>query len=207
MVKPQPRPIFASVNTGLMHTCGVRADGSVKCWGSNEDFHGNEVGHATPLDRVTTTETSTTIYGVHGNLNAKCEEIQAFGIDLRGQTGAEQTWQIIVAPSARPRTWPYLWTPTRLILRCFRPAKWQARGCRSVVVRVAADANVDGRDSDDDPLLYTAVRKNKSQAGADSRGCGSRRQREEAQWRVSSLRGAVEGTRGDRADSDRCRGS
>ena len=115
MVKPQPRPIFASVNTGLMHTCGVRADGSVKCWGSNEDFHGNEVGQATPLDRVTTTETSTTIYGVHGNLNAKCEEIQAFGIDLRGQTGAEQTWQIIVAPSARPRTWPYLWTPTRLI--------------------------------------------------------------------------------------------
>ena len=32
------------------------------------------------------------------------------------------------------------------------------------MVRVAADANVDGRDSDDDPLLYTAVWKNKSQA-------------------------------------------
>ena len=36
----------------------------------------------------------------------KCE-FQAFVIDLRGQTGAEQTWQIIVAPTARPRTWPY----------------------------------------------------------------------------------------------------
>ena len=144
MVKPQTRPIFASVNTRLIHTCGVRADGSVqcwglnhsgetgapagsfdsisagahhtcglktdgslKCWGSNEDFHGNEVGQATPPDGVTTTETSTTIYGVHGNLNAKCEEIQAFVIDLRGQTGAEQTWQIIVAPTVRPRTWPY----------------------------------------------------------------------------------------------------
>ena len=36
----------------------------------------------------------------------KCE-FQAFVIDLRGQTGAEQTWRIIVAPTARPRTWPY----------------------------------------------------------------------------------------------------
>ena len=36
----------------------------------------------------------------------KCE-FQAFVIDLRGQTGAEQTWQIVVAPTARPRTWPY----------------------------------------------------------------------------------------------------
>ena len=35
MAKPQPRPIFASVNTGLIHTCGVRVDGSVKCWGSD----------------------------------------------------------------------------------------------------------------------------------------------------------------------------
>ena len=36
----------------------------------------------------------------------KCE-FQAFVIDLRGQTGAEQTWHIIVAPTARPRTYPY----------------------------------------------------------------------------------------------------
>ena len=36
----------------------------------------------------------------------KCE-FQAFVIDLRGQTGAEQTWQIIVAPTARPGTRPY----------------------------------------------------------------------------------------------------
>ena len=36
----------------------------------------------------------------------KCE-YQAFVIDLRGQTGAEQTWHIIVAPTARSGTWPY----------------------------------------------------------------------------------------------------
>ena len=28
-------------------------------------------------------------------------------IDLRGQTGTQQTWHIIVAPTARPRTYPY----------------------------------------------------------------------------------------------------
>ena len=102
-----PSGEFASVSGGGGHTCGVRRDGSVECWGSNENSDGHEVGQATPPDGVTTTETSTAIYGVHGNLNAKCEEIQAFGIDLRGQTGAEQTWQIIVAPSGRLRTWPY----------------------------------------------------------------------------------------------------
>ena len=36
----------------------------------------------------------------------KCE-FQAFVIDLRGLTGAEQTWWINVAPTARPRTYPY----------------------------------------------------------------------------------------------------
>ena len=33
---------------GGFHTCGVRTDGSVECWGSNEDVGGNEVGQATP---------------------------------------------------------------------------------------------------------------------------------------------------------------
>ena len=28
---------FASVSAGESHTCGVRMDGSVACWGSNED--------------------------------------------------------------------------------------------------------------------------------------------------------------------------
>ena len=36
----------------------------------------------------------------------KCE-YQAFVIDLRGQTGAQQTWRIDVTPTARPRTYPY----------------------------------------------------------------------------------------------------
>ena len=29
------------------HTCGVRTDGSVECWGSNDDFAGNVVGQVT----------------------------------------------------------------------------------------------------------------------------------------------------------------
>ena len=36
----------------------------------------------------------------------KCE-YQAFVIDLRGHTGAQQTWRIDVTPTARPRTYPY----------------------------------------------------------------------------------------------------
>ncbi|MDE2822915.1 MAG: RCC1 domain-containing protein, partial [Chloroflexota bacterium] len=30
-----PEGEFASVSAGRFHTCGVRADGSVACWGSN----------------------------------------------------------------------------------------------------------------------------------------------------------------------------
>ena len=39
---------FASVSAGAIHTCGVKTDGSVECWGSNEDFEGGFVGQATP---------------------------------------------------------------------------------------------------------------------------------------------------------------
>ena len=59
------------------------------------------------VDGVTTSETSTTICAAPGNNKAKCEEFQAFVIDLRGLTGAEQTWQIYVSPTARRGTRPY----------------------------------------------------------------------------------------------------
>ena len=39
---------FTSVSAGALHTCGVKRDGSVACWGSNEDLEGNVVGQATP---------------------------------------------------------------------------------------------------------------------------------------------------------------
>ena len=32
-----PEGDFASVSAGGVHTCGVRVDGSVACWGNNED--------------------------------------------------------------------------------------------------------------------------------------------------------------------------
>ena len=40
---------FKSVSAGARHTCGVRSDGSVACWGSNRAAPlGNIVGQATP---------------------------------------------------------------------------------------------------------------------------------------------------------------
>ena len=59
------------------------------------------------VNGLTTTETSNSICAEPGNNEAKCEEFQAFVIDLRGLTGAEQTFQIYVAPTARPNTRPY----------------------------------------------------------------------------------------------------
>ena len=56
------------------------------------------------VDGVTTAKASPICPGF--SEPEKCE-FQAFVIDLRGQTGPQQTWRIIVAPTARPRTWPY----------------------------------------------------------------------------------------------------
>ena len=43
-----PQGSFASVSAGYLHTCGVREDGFVACWGSNEDYERNYGGQATP---------------------------------------------------------------------------------------------------------------------------------------------------------------
>ena len=55
------------------------------------------------VDGVTMSE----ICAEHGQSNRDCEEFQAFVIDLRGLTGAEQTWQIYVVPTSRRGTRPY----------------------------------------------------------------------------------------------------
>ena len=39
---------FVSVSAAARHTCGVRRDGSVQCWGSNEGPDGEWLGQATP---------------------------------------------------------------------------------------------------------------------------------------------------------------
>ena len=39
---------FISISAGALHTCGVMRNGSIKCWGSNEDEFGNVFGQATP---------------------------------------------------------------------------------------------------------------------------------------------------------------
>ena len=43
------RRLFDSVSAGEAHNCGVRSNGSVACWGSNEDIRHNDfLGQATP---------------------------------------------------------------------------------------------------------------------------------------------------------------
>ena len=43
----------------------------------------------------------------HGQMSRDCEEFQAFVIDLRGLSGAQQTWHIDVSGTQRPGTRPY----------------------------------------------------------------------------------------------------
>ena len=45
-----PGGSFDSVSAGYYHTCGVRTNGTVQCWGLNEDRAGNVVGQASPPD-------------------------------------------------------------------------------------------------------------------------------------------------------------
>ena len=77
------------------------------------------------VDGLTTTETSNSICAEPGNNEAKCEEFQAFVIDLRGLTGAEQTFQIYVAPTARPDTRPYRVGTYRVELKELLPSQLQ----------------------------------------------------------------------------------
>ena len=37
---------FVGVSAGERHSCGVRTDNTIACWGSNEDWNGNYVGQA-----------------------------------------------------------------------------------------------------------------------------------------------------------------
>ena len=77
------------------------------------------------VDGVTTTETSNSICAEPGDNEARCEEFQAFVIDLRGLTGAEQTWQIYVAPTARRGTRPYRVGTYRVELKELLPSQLQ----------------------------------------------------------------------------------
>ena len=73
------------------------------------------------VDGVTMSE----ICAEHGQSNRDCEEFQAFVIDLRGLTGAEQTWQIYVSPTARPDTRPYRVGTYRVELKELLPSQLQ----------------------------------------------------------------------------------
>ena len=73
------------------------------------------------VDGVTTSE----ICAEHGQSSRDCEEFQAFVIDLRGLTGAEQTWQIYVSPTARPDTRPYRVGTYRVELKELLPSQLQ----------------------------------------------------------------------------------
>ena len=47
----RPRGSFISVSAGAYHTCGVRSNGSVACWGSDY-LDGDYYGQATAARRV-----------------------------------------------------------------------------------------------------------------------------------------------------------
>ena len=51
--------------------------------------------------------TNSVICPEHGQMSRDCEEFQAFVIDLRGLSGAQQTWHIDVSGTQRPDTRPY----------------------------------------------------------------------------------------------------
>ena len=51
--------------------------------------------------------TDSVICPEHGQMSRDCEEFQAFVIDLRGLSGAQQTWHIDVSGTQRPDTRPY----------------------------------------------------------------------------------------------------
>ena len=48
--RSEPAGSFVSVSAGGGHTCGVKINGSVACWGSNEDLFGDLLGQSTPPD-------------------------------------------------------------------------------------------------------------------------------------------------------------
>ena len=74
---------FASVSAGGTHSCGVRRDGSVECWGSNEDGYGNFVGQATPPSREFS---SVSAGGGHSCGVERDGSVACWGAQTRGPT-------------------------------------------------------------------------------------------------------------------------
>ena len=73
---------FDSVSTGRDHTCGVRTDGSVACWGSNEDLDGNDrYGQATPPQGTFTSVSAGSSHtcGVREDGSVACWGFNRFG--------------------------------------------------------------------------------------------------------------------------------
>ena len=148
------------------------------------------------VDGVTTSE----ICAEHGQHSRDCEEFQAFVIDLRGLTGAEQTWQIYVGPTARRGTRPYrVGTYTvelrelsssqlqgvRMPLRAWVASQpGQHDGSKRIKVRVGfSDAveNVGARGVEVEGGEVTSVRAvgGSASAGAGTRSSGGRNEGQE----------------------------
>ena len=48
IISVKAKSAVVSVSTGMVHSCGVKTDSSVVCWGANVDSNGNYIGQATP---------------------------------------------------------------------------------------------------------------------------------------------------------------
>ena len=79
---PDADGLFRSVSVGQWHTCGVRRDGSVDCWGANDSLSGRSIGQATPPagSFVSVSAGSLHTCGVRSNASVDC-----WGYDIAGQ--------------------------------------------------------------------------------------------------------------------------
>ena len=74
---------FTSVSTGSFHTCMVKPNGTVVCWGSNEDWQGSFAGQAMPPDGVFASVSAGARFtcGVRTDGSVEC-----WGQDTQGET-------------------------------------------------------------------------------------------------------------------------
>ena len=99
-----PANAFASVSAGGYHTCGVRADRSVECWGANESPYGS--GQASPPGD------SFASFSVGGDITCWFRPLAHDTFECKEESG--------VSPDGRatPPVGPFVWVSAGGYLTC-----------------------------------------------------------------------------------------
>ena len=79
---PNADGLFRSVSVGQWHTCGVRRDGSVDCWGANDSLSGRSIGQATPPSGSFVSVSAGSLHTCGVRINAS---VDCWGYDIAGQ--------------------------------------------------------------------------------------------------------------------------